>query len=48
MALNFALSLFGRFGFFILPILFASLLVFYDARPDIAQRIFPTLWREAK
>lgn len=44
-ALCYFLSNFGQRGFFILPILFAALLVFYDARPDLAQRIFPTLWR---
>ena len=29
-----------------LPIVYAALLVFYDARPDIAQRIFPKLWQQ--
>ncbi|HMJ05789.1 MAG TPA: hypothetical protein VK474_05990, partial [Chthoniobacterales bacterium] len=47
-ALVYGLSIFGRSGFFIFPALFAALLVFYDARPDIGQRIFPDLWREAK
>jgi len=47
-ALSYFLSVFGQRGFFILPILFAALLVFYDARPDIAHRIFPRLWREGK
>jgi len=45
-ALSYLLSNFGGRGFFILPVLFAALLVFYDARPDLAQRIFPSLWRE--
>jgi hypothetical protein len=45
-ALSYLLSNFGRRGIFIFPILFAALLVFYDARPDLAQRIFPRLWRE--
>jgi hypothetical protein len=45
-ALSYLLSNFGQSGFFILPILFAGLLVFYDARPDLAQRIFPRLWRD--
>ena len=45
-ALSYFLSNFGQRGFFILPILFAALLVFFDARPDLAQRIFPSLWRE--
>ena len=44
-ALAYFLSNFGESGFFIFPILFVALLVFYDARPDLAQRIFPTLWR---
>lgn len=30
------------------PILYAALLVFYDVRPDLAQRIFPKLWRETQ
>jgi hypothetical protein len=47
-ALSYLLSNFGRSGFIVFPILFAALLVFYDARPDLAQRIFPTLWREKK
>ena len=45
-ALSYFLSNFGLSGFFLLPILFAALLVFYDARPDLAQRIFPSLWRK--
>jgi hypothetical protein len=44
-ALSYFLINFGQRGFFILPILFAALVVFYDARPDLAQRIFPSLWR---
>ena len=47
-ALSYFLSNFGQRGFFILPILFAAVLVFYDTRPDLAQRIFPRLWREGK
>ena len=39
---------FGRWGFYAFPIFYAALLVFYDARPDLAQRIFPKLWRETK
>jgi hypothetical protein len=45
-ALSYFLSNFGQRGFFVLPLVFAALLVFYDARPDLAQRIFPTLWRQ--
>jgi len=36
----------GRFGLYALPILYTALLVFYDARPDLARRIFFKLWRE--
>lgn len=42
--LCYALSVFGRSGFSALPIVFAVLLVFYDARPDVGRRIFPQLW----
>ena len=45
-ALAYGLSLFGRRGFFVFPALYAALLVFYDARPDVGQSIFPKLWRE--
>jgi hypothetical protein len=37
---------FGRWGLYAFPILYTALLVFYDARPDLAQRIFPKLWQE--
>ena len=47
-ALSYFLSNFGQRGFLILPILFAALLVFYDTRPDLGDRIFPSLWRETK
>jgi hypothetical protein len=46
--LSFLLLNFGRAGFQALPVLYAALLVFYDARPDIAQRIFPAMWRTAR
>jgi hypothetical protein len=46
--LAYLLSFVGPSSFFIFPILFAALLVFYDARPDLAQQIFPRLWREKK
>ena len=45
-ALSFTLVAFGGTGLRALPIAYAALLVFYDARPDIAQQIFPKLWRE--
>jgi len=37
---------FGRSGLYALPVLYTALLVFYDARPDLAQQIFPKLWQE--
>ena len=43
--LSLALTVFGRFGVEVFPILYATLLVFYDARPDVAQRLFPELWQ---
>jgi hypothetical protein len=45
-ALCYVLIPFGRWGLYALPILYAALLVFYDVRPDIGQRIFPELWQE--
>ena len=47
-ALSYLLSNFGMRGFFVFPILFAALLVFYDTRPEVARRIFPRLWSEKK
>jgi hypothetical protein len=47
-ALSYLLSNFGQSGFIFFPILFAALLVFYDTRPDLAQRIFPAFWRDKK
>src|SRR2546423_14933145 len=44
-ALCYLMTNFGQSGFFIFPVLFAAFLVFYDARPDLAQQIFPRLWR---
>ncbi|MEY2549341.1 MAG: hypothetical protein QOD64_1923 [Verrucomicrobiota bacterium] len=46
--LAYGLSALGHRGLFILPLLYAGLLVFFDARPDIGQRIFPDLWRESR
>jgi hypothetical protein len=48
LALVYALSVVGLQGLFLLPALYAVLLVFFDARPDIGQRIFPELWRKRK
>ena len=44
--LCYVLITFGRTGLYALPILYAALLVFFDARPDVAHRIFPKLWQE--
>jgi hypothetical protein len=46
LVLAYGLSVVGRHGLFIFPALYAALLVFFDARPDSGQRIFPDLWRE--
>ena len=45
-ALTYGLSIVSGRALFILPVLYAGLLVFFDARPDIGRRIFPDLWRE--
>jgi hypothetical protein len=44
--LCYVLITFGRWGLYALPVLYTALLVFYDARPDVAQRIFPKLWQQ--
>jgi hypothetical protein len=44
--LCYVLITFGHWGLNVLPVLYAGLLVFYDIRPDIAQRIFPKLWQK--
>ena len=41
--LCFLLIRFGN-GLYIFPALYAALLTFFDARPDIGRRIFPNLW----
>jgi hypothetical protein len=43
--LSYALITLGRPGFYAFPILYAAIVVFYDARPDLAGQIFPDLWR---
>ncbi|MFN7917362.1 MAG: hypothetical protein U0Q55_18600 [Vicinamibacterales bacterium] len=32
----------------LLPALYSGMLAFYDARPDIGERIFPELWRQPR
>lgn len=44
--LCYLLITFGRGGLYALPILYTALLICYDLRPDIAQRIFPQLWQQ--
>lgn len=44
-ALSYVLLNFGRAGVWALPALYAAALIFYDARPDLARRVFPELWR---
>lgn len=46
--LSFLMANFGEWGFYVLPIAFTALLVFYDTRPDIGRSLFPELWREEK
>lgn len=46
--LCYVLMYFGSWGFYALPIIYTALLVCYDARPDIAQQIFPKLWRKTR
>jgi hypothetical protein len=43
--LCYVMLLFGSTGYYVLPIIYSLLLVFYDTRPDLARRIFPKLWR---
>lgn len=46
--LSYALSIFGGVGAYVLPILYAAILVGYDARPDLARQILPELWRNSR
>ncbi len=45
--LSYGLLVFGRVGAVVLPIAYAALLAFYDARPETARRILPAVWRDA-
>ena len=47
-ALAYGLSVVSGRALFVFPVLYAGLLVFFDARPDIGQRIFPNLWRDGR
>lgn len=44
--LCFVLIEFRGWGLYAFPPLFAAILIFYDTRPDIGQRIFPKLWQQ--
>jgi hypothetical protein len=46
--LCFLLVHFGSWGLYAFPVLFAALLVFYDARPELIHRLFPEFWRHGK
>jgi hypothetical protein len=46
--LCFAMTYFGGWGFYLLPVAYTALLIFYDTRPDIGRKLFPELWREEK
>lgn len=39
------MSLPGERVLYLLPAVYAAMLTFYDARPDIGERLFPELWR---
>jgi hypothetical protein len=43
--LGYLLIHFGRMLFYAIPPLYAAVLVFYDARPDLARSIFPNQWQ---
>jgi hypothetical protein len=46
--LCYVLIVFGSRGLFVLPVLYAAALMFYDVRPDLAQKIFPPLWQKTE
>jgi hypothetical protein len=43
---SYVLIMFGSAGMLALPAPYAAVLVFYDLRPELAQRSFPELWRK--
>ena len=47
-ALSYLLSAFGGWGFVVFPIVYTVMLIGYDVRPDLAQRILPDLWRRLR
>lgn len=46
--LSYAAGVLGERAFAVLPILYAGVLVFCDARPDLAERVLPEMWRDAR
>jgi hypothetical protein len=46
--LSYLLIEFGVVLVYALPVIYAAALVFYDLRPDVAQRIFPEQWQTRK
>jgi magnesium-transporting ATPase (P-type) len=38
----------GSWGFYILPVAYTALLVFFDTRPDWGRKIFPEMWQPEK
>ncbi len=46
--LSYVMIYFGAWGYRVLPIAFAALLIFYDTRPDLGRKIFPELWQQAR
>jgi hypothetical protein len=46
--LSYVLSQLGRAGYYGFPLLYAALLIAYDARPDLARRILPDLWERGR
>lgn len=45
---SYVMIYFGAWGYRVLPIAFAALLIFYDTRPDLGRKIFPELWQQAR
>lgn len=46
--LSYAAGVLGERAFRVLPILYAGALVCFDARPDLAERVLPEMWRDAR
>ncbi len=46
--LSYVMVMFGAWGYYVLPLAFAALLIFYDTRPDLGRKIFPELWQQAR